>query len=191
MGLLFARMESVASELSGVMDSIEEHILDGADTLDREKMLEIRKKAIVLKRYMHPQRDLVMQMIDNKPALIDKTGYRRLIEAQDSISRVIDELDAVRERAHIINDEVTNQLTERLNKNMYALSVIAAIFLPLGFLTGLLNQYSRYSCRQKSGRFGHILCDARHAGYRANCAFQKIKMVLMAGHSYRCYAAVR
>ena len=79
-----------------------------------------------------------MQMIDNQPTLIDKTGYRRLIEAQDSISRVIDELDAVRERAHIINDEVTNQLTERLNKNMYALSVIAAIFLPLGFLTGLL-----------------------------------------------------
>ena len=138
MGLLFARMGPVASDLSGVMDSIEEHILDGADTLDREKVLEIRKKAIALKRYIHPQRDLVMQMIDNKPALIDKTGYRRLIEAQDSISRVTDELDAVRERAHIINDEVTNQLTERLNKNMYALSVIAAIFLPLGFLTGLL-----------------------------------------------------
>ena len=41
-------------------------------------------------------------------------------------------------RAHIINYKVTNQLTERLNKNMYALSVIADIFLPLGFLTGLL-----------------------------------------------------
>ena len=137
-GLLFARMGSVASELSGVMDSIEEHILDGADTLDREKVLEIRKKAIALKRYIQPQRDLVIQMIDNKPALIDRPVYRRLIEAQDSISRVIDELDAVRERGHIINDEVTNQLTKRLNKNMYALSVIAAIFLPLGFLTGLL-----------------------------------------------------
>ena len=38
----------------------------------------------------------------------------------------------------MISDEVTNILTERLNKNMYALSVVAAIFLPLGFLTGLL-----------------------------------------------------
>ena len=57
MGLLFARMGPVASDLSGVMDSIEEHILDGADTLDREKVLEIRKKAIALKRYIHPQRD--------------------------------------------------------------------------------------------------------------------------------------
>ena len=76
--------------------------------------------------------------MESKPALIDEIGYRRLIEAQDSISRVIDELDGVRERAHITNDELTNQPTERLNKNMYALSVIAAIFLPLGFLTGLL-----------------------------------------------------
>ena len=54
MGLLFARMGLVASNLSGVIDSIEEHILDGADTLDREKVLEIRKKAIALKRYIHP-----------------------------------------------------------------------------------------------------------------------------------------
>ncbi|MDA0332750.1 MAG: zinc transporter ZntB [Proteobacteria bacterium] len=138
MGLLFARMAPVAADLSDVMDTIEEYILDGADSLDREQVLGIRKKAIALKRYIHPQRDLVIQMMESKPALIDEIGYRRLIEAHDSISRVIDELDAVRERAHIINDEVTNQLTERLNKNMYALSVIAAIFLPLGFLTGLL-----------------------------------------------------
>ena len=39
MGLLLACMGPVASDLSGVMDSIEEHILGGADTLDREKAL--------------------------------------------------------------------------------------------------------------------------------------------------------
>ena len=71
----------------------------------------------------------MIQMIDNQPAPIDKTGYRRLIEAQDSISRVIDELDAVRERAHIINDEVTNQLTKRLNKKYVCAIGHAAIFL--------------------------------------------------------------
>ena len=89
MGLLFARMGPVASDLSGVMDSIEEHILDGADTLDREKVLEIHAKAIALKRYIHPQRDLVMQTIDNKPALIDKTGYRRLIRRKTALAALL------------------------------------------------------------------------------------------------------
>jgi zinc transporter len=44
----------------------------------------------------------------------------------------------MRERAQIIKDELTNALSDKMNKNMYMLSVIAAIFLPLGFLTGLL-----------------------------------------------------
>jgi zinc transporter len=30
-----------------------------------------------------------------------------------------------------------NALSDRLNRNLYTLSVVTAIFLPLGFLTGL------------------------------------------------------
>ncbi len=199
MGLLFARMGPVASDLSGVMDSLEEHILDGANTLDREKKLEIRKKALALKRYTHPQRDLLIQMIDNKKALIGKTGYRRLIEAQDRISRVIDELDAVRERAHIINDEVTDQLTERPNKNMYALSVIAAIFLPLGFLTGLLGiNIAGIAGAENPAAFA-IFC-ALLLPYFALClaccssrklCFSENLNGFDGGHSNRCHAAVQ
>ena len=37
-----------------------------------------------------------------------------------------------------MKDELSNALAERMNRNMYVLSVVAAIFLPLGFLTGLL-----------------------------------------------------
>jgi len=44
----------------------------------------------------------------------------------------------VRGRAQIVKDELVTGLSDRLNKNMYMLSVVAAIFLPLGFLTGLL-----------------------------------------------------
>lgn len=50
----------------------------------------------------------------------------------------MEDLDTMRERAQIVKDELTNGLADRMNKNMYVLSVIAAIFLPLGFLTGLL-----------------------------------------------------
>ncbi len=31
-----------------------------------------------------------------------------------------------------------NRMSEQINKNMYVLSVIAGVFLPLGFVTGLL-----------------------------------------------------
>lgn len=38
-----------------------------------------------------------------------------------------------------VDAELTNALSDNMNKNLYLLSVIAAVFLPLGFLTGLLD----------------------------------------------------
>ena len=63
---------------------------------------------------------------------------RRFQESLDRIVRYTEDLDAIRERAQIVKDELANALTDKMNKNTYVLSVVAAIFLPLGFLTGLL-----------------------------------------------------
>ncbi len=59
-------------------------------------------------------------------------------ESYDRLLRYIEDLDMARERAQIVKDELTNSLAEHMNRIMYLLSVTAAIFLPLGFLTGLL-----------------------------------------------------
>ena len=49
----------------------------------------------------------------------------------------VEDVDAARERASITQEELNNRLAEQMNARMYVLSVVAAIFLPLGFLTGL------------------------------------------------------
>ena len=38
----------------------------------------------------------------------------------------------------MVKDELANALADRLNRNTYTLSVIAAIFLPLSFATSLV-----------------------------------------------------
>jgi zinc transporter len=50
----------------------------------------------------------------------------------------MEDLDAVRERAAVSQEELLSRLSEQLNQRMYVLSIVAAVFLPLGFLTGLL-----------------------------------------------------
>lgn len=50
----------------------------------------------------------------------------------------VEELDAARERASVLEDSIGNQIPEKMNKKIYVLSVIAAIFQPLGFVSGLL-----------------------------------------------------
>ena len=52
--------------------------------------------------------------------------------------RLSEELELNNERLRLSDDEVAKQTQERLNRNLYRISFLSAIFLPLGFLTGLL-----------------------------------------------------
>jgi zinc transporter len=73
-----------------------------------------------------------------RPVWLDKSLELLLRESTDKLQRYIEDLDAARDRAIVIKDEISNRLAEDMNERMYALAIIAGIFLPLGFLTGLL-----------------------------------------------------
>lgn len=135
---LLQRMQPVISELNDEADAIEETLLDTAETGLRERIVSIRRRAIVFRRYLVPQRDALQRLRNSEIPWLSVSDIRHLQEAYDSIMRYLEDLDTIRERAQIVHDELVNILSDRLNKNLYTLSVIAAVFLPLGFLTGLL-----------------------------------------------------
>lgn len=58
-------------------------------------------------------------------------------ESTDRLARYIEDLDSCRDRAAVVSEELSSRLSEQLNSRMYVLSIVAALFLPLGFLTGL------------------------------------------------------
>jgi zinc transporter len=135
---LFESIEPVLSELDERTDNVEEVLLEKPDISLRENIVDIRKKAILLRRYMAPQKDAIGQLRFLEFSWLAMIDKRHLQENYDRVLRHVEDLDAIRERAQIVKDELANILSDKLNKNMYILSVIAAIFLPLGFLTGLL-----------------------------------------------------
>lgn len=135
---LFERMEPVFTDLDEALDNIEEKVIDCPDVSERQVITNIRRQAIVFRRYIAPQRDVIAHLRTSEQPWLDQMHKRRLQENLDRVIRYIEDLDAIRERAQIVKDELANALADKLNKNMYMLSVIAAIFMPLGFLTGLL-----------------------------------------------------
>ena len=136
--LLFNRMEPILSKLNDDTDDIEEQILEHPDIKLRSSIIDIRKKAIIFRRYMAPQKDAIGMLIHSELFWLHTSHKRHLQESLNQITRYVEDLEAVRERAQIVTDELVNIMADKLNRNMYVLSVIAAIFLPLGFLTGLL-----------------------------------------------------
>ncbi len=135
---LFEKMEPVIGELDDTADDLEEQVMDEPSTQLRQDIVDLRKTAIALRRYIAPQKDVMGHIRTSEQGWLTLTDRRLMQENFDRTLRYVEDLDAVRERAQIIKDELANALTDRINKNMYVLSIIAAIFLPLGFLTGLL-----------------------------------------------------
>ncbi len=134
---LFERMEPVFTELDEKLDDLEEEVMEVPDASERQKIIVLRKQAIIFKRYIAPQRDVISYLRTSDQSWLDQTHKRRLQESLDRVIRYIEDLETIRERAQIVNDELDKSLAEKLNTNMFVLSVLSAIFLPLSFLTGL------------------------------------------------------
>ncbi|MGB0719972.1 MAG: zinc transporter ZntB [Bdellovibrionales bacterium] len=135
---LLNKMEPVIAELDDATDKIEQDLIEQSDELSRAEINDIRKKAILLRRYISPQKEALAHFRTSDVPWMNERHMRAIQEQIDKNTRLVEDLDSIRERGQIIKDELSNTLSERMNKNLYVLSLIAALFLPLGFLTGLL-----------------------------------------------------
>ena len=114
--------------------SIEELVSRMASYLARD----IGESLIVLRRYLAPQRDALQRWLETlqERNLPDVREYAR--ETHDAVLRYVEDLDAFRDRAGIIQDELLTRLSDKLNRNMFVLAMLSVFFLPLTFVTGLL-----------------------------------------------------
>ncbi len=135
---LMERMGPVISDLDDRVDDIEDRVLMTSDASLRGELWQMRRQSIALRRYIAPQREAMARLVTEEISWIEPNVGQRLREIADRITRYVEDLDAARERASIVQDELTTRLTEQMNRNMYVISIIAAIFLPLSLLTGLL-----------------------------------------------------
>jgi len=135
---LTSRMEGVIDELDDNLDDFEEEIDEPSKKFDNQGLSQLRRQIISLKRYLKPQKEALTALVNNNFKWLDDEDKPRLNENTNLLIRYLEELDSSIERAQIIQQTITNQVSEQLNQRMYVMSVVAALFLPLGFLTGLL-----------------------------------------------------
>jgi zinc transporter len=135
---LMSRMGGVIDQLEDKVADLEEAVLTAQSHELRPKLASIRRDAINLRRYMAPQREAIARLQSEKISWLTDEDRVRLREVYDHLTRYLEDLDAARERAAVTHEELVSRLSEQMDNRMYVLSIVAAIFLPLGFLTGLL-----------------------------------------------------
>lgn len=134
------RVEARVHFLDDEGEGIEQAVLSGEGdpgTL-RVEITDIRQELVDLRRFLRPQRDAVARLAGDRVALMNGDARLRIAEAQDVLTRTVEDLEGLAERLIVARDEIASAHSDRLNRNLYILSVISAVFLPLSFLTGLL-----------------------------------------------------
>lgn len=133
---LTVRIETVSLALEDRVDALEDAIL-ADEAIDRQDVLDLRQTLIKLKRFIGPQKDALFDFARATGSILDEQTAPHVLETANRAARTVEALETERDRMAALQDHLDAKAAATLGRNGYVLSVIAAIFLPLGFLTGL------------------------------------------------------
>src|SRR4051812_39053375 len=104
----------------------------------RGAIARIRAEAIAFRRFVAPDRDALAQLAQIDFDWLAEDDRLHIREAADRFARMAEELEAVRERAALLHEQLTDLRAEEIDQRSLLISIVAFIFLPLTFITGLL-----------------------------------------------------
>lgn len=133
-----AQLDPAVADLGDALDECEGEIDEGNIYDLRRRIARLRSQAIALRRFVAPDRDAMNAMTQLPFGWISKDDRLQLREAADRFARMAEELEAVRERAALLHEQLTDMRAEMIDRRSLAIAVVAFIFLPLTFVTGLL-----------------------------------------------------
>ena len=133
---LVDRIETLSLDLEDRAETMEDAGYDH-QTDPPENLWRTRQQVITLRRHIGPMSEALQEFAQIEIPLMKDEFRSRLRHTASRAKRSVDELHEVADRLTALSDHLELQQDARLARNSYKLSVIAAIFLPLSFLTGL------------------------------------------------------
>lgn len=137
--MLRAAAEPVLDDVEDRLSVMETTVAAGARRAamaKRAALAALRQDTILLHRFIAPQAQALDALVRTTPDWLDRPDA--LHEEAEGFRRIAADLDALRQRAQVVAEEISLAATERTNDIMLTLSVFSVVFLPLTFLTGLL-----------------------------------------------------
>lgn len=103
----------------------------------RRGVTKVRVAAIGYRRFLTPQRAALEKLAALPMDWLHDDDRLHLNSAADRAARMAEELEAIRERSALTHEALTDLRAEQIDSRGLLISIIALIFLPLTFLTGL------------------------------------------------------
>lgn len=138
-------VDKLANRIGDFVSGIDEQLSETEDALEviesndfKMAIGSLRRQIATVRRYLAPQRDALDRINFLETSVLTEKAKQRMRDESDRVSRYLEDLDLARERAVVLHEAYLIQIAQQQNNRIYGLSIVTAIFLPLGFVTGLL-----------------------------------------------------
>lgn len=142
--LITAFATAITSDLDPEVSELGDSLDDCEQQLDARRVFELRRTvtdvriaAINYRRFLAPQRAALEKLAQLRGDWLGDDDRVHLNVAADRAARMAEELEAIRERASLVHETLTDLRAEQLDSRGLIISIVAMVFLPLTFLTGL------------------------------------------------------
>lgn len=128
----------VLEKLDDEIDTLEDLVVERPTEQQLQRLFELKRQLVRLRRVVAPQRDLLASSIDVISDIqgIGASAHNYFRDVYDHMIRISDLIDTYRDLLSGALDVYLSTVSNRLNSVMERLTVVATIFLPLMFITG-------------------------------------------------------
>ena len=142
--LAYALIDAVIDSYFPVVEKFADHLEEledqvamrqSPDVIDR--IHEVRNDLLLLRRSVRPHRDALNELVRDEHPLIGSETRVFLRDCYDHTIQLIDLLEVYREMCADLREYHLSIVSNHMNEVMKVLTIIATIFIPLGFIAGL------------------------------------------------------
>lgn len=142
--LAYALLDAVVDRYFVILESfgegieaLEGRLIDDPSTRLLEKTHAMKRELIVLRKSVWPLREVVSGMERSDSKLIRKATKLFLRDLYDHTIQVIDGVESYRDMTSGLQDLYLSSVSNKMNEVMKVLTIIATVFIPLGFIAGV------------------------------------------------------
>lgn len=129
----FPVVESCGEQL----DELDDQLMNGRNNASITAIHQFRSQLLVLRRALRPHREAVNELLRDSHSLFTDETRLFLRDCYDHIIQLSEAIDTYRETCSDLRDFQLATISNRTNDVMKTLTIIATIFIPLGFIAGL------------------------------------------------------
>ena len=124
-------------KIEGRIDVLEEHLVTDPKPETLQDIHDLKTEMIFLRKAVWPLREVISGMQRRESPLIMKSTQIYLRDVYDHTIQIIDTIESYRDMLSGMVDLYLSSVSNKMNEVMKVLTIIATIFIPLTFVTGL------------------------------------------------------